>query len=244
MATFIRLSSAESELLRRNRDQVQSNRLQKVEADEQAATGQQLQATVAEQQTLEQPGGRRQLRFRRDQPAASRLLIVKADYYVISYGFTTGKDLDTRTILVDPLTQQPLGPVGWCKDETIAVNDVPIVRWGGDNTDTGFESVLFDRLAYEQQFPGAALPALSLNAFWYDIKGDSVTLSITGYLGGKMVLDEDQYLWTNPTATRVWDEFATFTSDAVQINISDCVDGDFIINLQIDYARGAIAWIP
>jgi hypothetical protein len=74
MATFIRLSSAESELLRRNRDQVQSNRLQKVEADEQAATGQQLQATVAEQQTLEQPGGRRQLRFRRDQPAASRLL--------------------------------------------------------------------------------------------------------------------------------------------------------------------------
>ena len=88
MATFIRVSSAEAELLRRNRDQVQANRLQKVEADEQAATGQQLQATADEQQTLEQPGGRRQSRFRRDQPAASlipsdfRTLLLLQDSFV------------------------------------------------------------------------------------------------------------------------------------------------------------------
>ena len=73
MATFIRVSQAESELLRRNREQVDSNRLQKVEADEQSTTGRELQATAAAQQEL--PGGRRQALRRRDEPAASRLLL-------------------------------------------------------------------------------------------------------------------------------------------------------------------------
>jgi len=242
MAISINVTVADAELLRRNRDQVQGNRLQKVEGDEQGKTAAGIKAQQATQP--EELAGWRRRRVRRDEPAASFITIVKADYYVISYGFITGEDLDTRTFLLNPITQQQLGPVGYCKDQEIAVNDVPIVRWGGDNTDTGFESVLFDRLAYEQQFPGAALPVLSLNAFWYDIKGDSVTLAITGYAGGEMVLESGQFLWTNPTATRVWDEFATFTSNAVQTNVSDCVDGDFIVNLQIDYARGVIAWTP
>ena len=246
MATFIKVSSSEEQLLRRNREEVQGNRLQKVEADQQAAAGRDIAASTAQQKLLQQPGGngRRGVRFKRDEPAAARVLIVKADYYVISYGFTNGQDLDTRTFLLNPLTQQQLGPVGWCKDEEIAVNGVPIVKWGDDNTGTGFESVLFDRLAYEEQFPNVAPPELLLNAFWFVEKGDSVKISVTGYLGGTMVLDEAAFLWTNPTATRVWDKFAIFTSKKVQTNINACVDGDFIVKLRIDYTRGAIAWIP
>jgi hypothetical protein len=71
MATFITVSQAESELLRRNRDQVAANRLQKVEGDEQATTGRAIRAAVVEQE--EQPGGRRRELRRRDEPAASRI---------------------------------------------------------------------------------------------------------------------------------------------------------------------------
>ena len=73
MATFITVSQAESELLRRNRDQVAANRLQKVEGDEQVVAGRELQATAAAQQEL--PGGQRRELRRRDEPAASRLLL-------------------------------------------------------------------------------------------------------------------------------------------------------------------------
>jgi len=244
MATFIKVSSSEEQLLRRNRDQVQGNRLQKVETDEQAATGKVITAAVGQQQVAALAGGRRQTRLRRDEPAASLIALVKADYYVIRYEFNTGQDLDTRTYLVNPLTLEQLGPVGWCKNSTISVNEVPVVTWGGDNTGTGVESVLLDRQAYEEQFPDADPPVLSLNAFWYSKKGSSVTLSITGFLGGAMVVDEQNFTWINPTAKRSWNKFATFTSQAVQTNVQQCINGDYIVKLKIDYARGNVTWIP
>jgi len=242
MATFINVTAADAELLRRNRDQVQGNRLQKVEGDEQGKTTAEIrQAQAAKPEDL---STRRLKRTRMDEPAASCINLVNADYYVISYGFTTGEDLDTRTYLVDPLTQQQLGPVGWCKDDVIAVNGMPIVTWSGDNEGKGYESVLFDRVAYDEQFPNASLPVLSLNAFWFDQKGDSVSLVVTGYKGGIMVLDEDLYLWTNPTAARTWSNFQTYNSQAVQTNESSCINGDYIVKLQINYKQGIVTWMP
>ena len=72
MATFIKVSSSEEQLLRRNREEVQGNRLQKVEADQQAAAGRDIAASTAQQKLLQQPGGngRRGVRFKRDEPAA------------------------------------------------------------------------------------------------------------------------------------------------------------------------------
>lgn len=73
MATFIKVSSSEEQLLRRNREEVQGNRLQKVEADEQAAASKDIAASTAQQNLLQQPGGngRRGVRFKRDEPAAA-----------------------------------------------------------------------------------------------------------------------------------------------------------------------------
>jgi hypothetical protein len=73
MATFIKVSSSEEQLLRRNREEVQGNRLQKVEADQQAAAGRDIAASTAQQKLLQQPGGngRRGVRFKRDEPAAA-----------------------------------------------------------------------------------------------------------------------------------------------------------------------------
>jgi hypothetical protein len=174
----------------------------------------------------------------KEQPAAKKKAIVKADYYVITYGFTSGRDLDTRTFLVNPNNSDLLGPVGWCKDSIISFNDQSIVVFGGDNTGTGVESVLFDRLAYEAAFGRGSRYILSLNAFWYNEKGSNVTITITGYKGGIMIPTD--YAWTNPTATKVWENFSTFTSNAVQTNEDDCIDGDFITYLGVNYNAGSV----
>lgn len=81
MATFIKVTQEGSELLRRNVEQTQANRLAKLEGDEQRKKEQ--QAREARQQALQQQGrnangdvqggGRRRGQFRRDEPAASFL---------------------------------------------------------------------------------------------------------------------------------------------------------------------------
>jgi hypothetical protein len=70
MATFINVTAADAELLRRNRDQVQGNRLQKVEGDEQGKTAAGIKAQQATQP--EELAGWRRRRAKLDQPAASR----------------------------------------------------------------------------------------------------------------------------------------------------------------------------
>ena len=72
MATFITVSEGDARLLRRNREQVQGNRLRKVEGDEQVATGKAIEALLGDQQAQEQPNGRLEKRSKRDEPAASR----------------------------------------------------------------------------------------------------------------------------------------------------------------------------
>ena len=248
MTTEINVTVGPPTLLQQNRQQVDANRWRSGEIDSQQRT--EAAARTARQQQLSQqgrtadgrlePGTAQSPQFRRQKPAAFRVTSVQADFYVISYQFLTGEDLDTRTYLVNPVTNEPLGPVGWCKEESVVVNDVPILIWSGDNTDTGYESVLFDRVAYESQFPNQSSPVLLLNAFWYDIKGDAVIVKATGYKGGEMVLDEDLYLWSNPTAEKTWADFQTFTSTSVTTNISECIDGDYISNLQINYNAGTI----
>lgn len=79
MATFIKVERKGSELLRRNQEQTQANRLAKVEGDEQRRT--ELQARDERQKALAAqgldaaasalPGGQRRVRFLRDEPAAS-----------------------------------------------------------------------------------------------------------------------------------------------------------------------------
>ena len=81
MATFIKVSVGGSELLRRNREQVQGNRLQKVEDDEQQRTGKEAvdrraaallaQGLGADGKPLD--GGKRRQGARREEPAAFRV---------------------------------------------------------------------------------------------------------------------------------------------------------------------------
>lgn len=178
--------------------------------------------------------------FRVNRPAATRVL-VKADYYVITYGFESpGRDLDTRTQLVFPETNELSEPVGWCKAANITYAGRRLVDWGEDNTGFGVESVLIDRKAYEEVLTGPI--RLKLSAFWFSVPNREVLITVTGYKGGTMIKVPDEYTWINPTAQKVWENFSSYTSTAVTTNIDDCINGDFIAYLTIYYLSGTISY--
>jgi hypothetical protein len=242
MATFVNVTVGSDDLLTRAKTQQQAARFAKVE--QQRLKNLKLEKNKQDQDQSQDGDERAQsigsISLRRD--LAASITTVKADYYVVSYAFATGLDLDTRTYLLDPVADALLGPVGWCKDESISVEERKIVDWGGDNTGTGVESVLFDRLAYEDVYGLGRKALLSLNAFWFNQKGGLVTVEVTGYKGGAMV--KTGFTWVNPTAKRKWVKFETYPTDAVQTQTGTCVDGDFISYLEIDYLNGRVRYLP
>jgi hypothetical protein len=64
---------------------------------------------------------------------------------------------------------------------------------------------------------------------------------VTGYKGGEMV--KTGFSWLNPTATKSWTDFANYPSTAVQTNLAQCIDGDYIVTLNIEYRRGTVSFV-
>jgi hypothetical protein len=96
----------------------------------------------------------------------------------MTYYFTSadGKDLDTRTQIISPITTNE---VGWCKSNGAA----PYLYWGGDNTGFGVESVYVDLT----QFSSSATVSVTAKAWWYNIRNSGdMTLEIVAYSGGTM----------------------------------------------------------
>jgi hypothetical protein len=145
-----------------------------------------------------------------------------ADYMVITYQFTDGADLDTRTriVSIDGTTyadQNGQGKyIGWNQYQrtpqsatyiengnvcSVAVK--PLAIWGNDNTGQGYESVMID---FTQLGAGQSEVVIDCRAFWYQTVGTNpVNLSFTLYKGGCMVkqgnLGSPAFTFTNPTAT-------------------------------------------
>jgi hypothetical protein len=118
-----------------------------------------------------------------------------ADYIVIEYTFLTGRDLDTRTRIALPA----IGSYsGWGFTDLVP----NLLEWGGDNTGTGTEASLLKVANFRSQYPSVEDITIDCRAQWYNIVGsDPVGLKVSMYIGGTMVKDEDNYNWTNPTAT-------------------------------------------
>lgn len=175
MATFIRVSDDESRLLRRNREQVDANRLQKVEDDERAAVGRDIQATTTQQQI----NGRRQQLARRIEPAAS--FPSSFNLVVVELQWQNGRDYDLNIGRDNEF-------VGWFFSEKpgSAVNDGTLwnqLFWLGDNTDEGpaSEFAVFDRT--RAPTPGSGFPggvfALELFSYSYgELSTQPLTVSI------------------------------------------------------------------
>jgi hypothetical protein len=131
-----------------------------------------------------------------------------ADFMVITYEFTDGTDLDTRTriVSIDGTTytdQNGQGKyIGWDQYKrtpqtatyiesgsvcTLPVK--PLAIWGSDNLLQGFESVMID---FTQLGAGQNEVVIDCRAFWYRIVGTNpVKLSFTLYKGGCMIKQGD-----------------------------------------------------
>ena len=133
-----------------------------------------------------------------------------ADFIMVTYQFTDGDDLDTRSRIVTPNIGQTTQPsmVGYGINTVFPGSGIPIIVWGGDNTGIGFESVLINMGAFRDQYPDSTSLVADFRCFWWGIIGtNDVIAACTLWKGGTPVKNGCMnafgvsYCWTNPTAT-------------------------------------------
>ena len=128
-----------------------------------------------------------------------------ADYMMLTYEFTDGQDLDTRTRIVTPdvgqITQSYY--VGYfCQNQWPSGSANPYLIWGGDNQGTGSESVLVNFVSFSAAYPTASSVLLDMRAYWFNQTGSNpVDVAATLWKGGIPIYNSSSYVWTNPTAT-------------------------------------------
>lgn len=139
-----------------------------------------------------------------------------ADYIMLTYEFTDGIDLDTKTRIVTPDIGQTTNEdfVGYPNGNlSYPLNSTPIITWGDDNRDTGFESVLINVKQLRLFAPTAQSFVLDARALWFVpgvIGSNDVNIAVTLWRnpsGGAPVkngcINENDglpYCWTNSTA--------------------------------------------
>ena len=161
-----------------------------------------------------------------------------ADYAVLTYKFSDATDLDTRTRIVEPNINMNnyLGfGAGSCfpTDTNWSVTNIPtaaVIDWSGDNTGTGYESILVDIQKLKALKPDMINFVVDLRAAWYNSAQPMGVLPVevkaTFYKGGTMLKSQPvtnplSYEYTNPTAT----SSLQVTSDSKVINTKYQDDG-------------------
>jgi hypothetical protein len=110
-----------------------------------------------------------------------------ADYIVLTYQFTNGEDLDTRTRIVSPNIGQTASAqyLGWNRQSQWPTSGTPILRWGGDNRGTGFESVVINIIRFKELYPSETVIVVDMRGWWYQALGTNpVNVAATMYKGG------------------------------------------------------------
>jgi hypothetical protein len=127
--------------------------------------------------------------------AEAGAFVFVADWLMITYEFTDGLDLDTRTKITSPAIGGDY--VGFGRAGT--QGDPTIMTWGGDNVGTGFESVLINMSTFQTAYPGQTM-IVDCRAYWYQTVGvNPVTIAATLWKGGTPT--QTGYIWTNADAT-------------------------------------------
>jgi hypothetical protein len=133
--------------------------------------------------------------------------VFDADYMVLTYQFTNGRDLDTRSRVAIPNIGQTTQSsyVGWSRLFQYPTAGTPIIRWSGDNTGTGYESVLINLIKFRQDYPNETNIVVDLRAFWFGTLGTNpVNVAATLYKGGT-ITGPSNYVFTNTTYTSKYD---------------------------------------
>jgi len=128
-----------------------------------------------------------------------------ADYIMITYEFTDGQDLDTRTRIVTPDVGQDTQNeyIGYGCQSRWPLTGTQYLTWSGDNTAQGFESVLINLSQFSIQNPSITQILMDMRGFWYVTVGTQpVKVAATLWKGGTPV--KVGYIWTNSTATSTY----------------------------------------
>lgn len=124
-----------------------------------------------------------------------------ANYIMVTYQFTDGRDLDTRTGIRVPNVGQTTATnyLGYGGRTIWPTSGTPYLTWGGDNTGTGFESVLIDVNEFKKSNPSATEITVDLRAHWFGTTGtNNVNVEATLWRGGNPV--KSGFIWANPSA--------------------------------------------
>lgn len=102
------------------------------------------------------------------------------------WGSDDGRDLDTKSYYVNsPINSLNYIAVGWSWNSS----HIPYLYWGGDNTDSGAECVMFNiesMIDLEDNMPD--IMKMNLCANWYgSLSRGHVTVECTAYKGGVIV---------------------------------------------------------
>lgn len=160
----------------------------------------------------------------------------QADYFVLTYTFSDGMDLDTRTSMLAPeLTEA----VGWGQYSTIGTPT--FIVWGGDNQGIGVESVLINIPNFLANYPGEEEITLDLRAMWYgDIGFNPVVINATSYAGGAMI--PSGFTWINPTATETFDDFSSVAKVITLFSQEELNPGQRVATMTINFVNGTITY--
>ena len=126
-----------------------------------------------------------------------------ADYIALTYQFTNGTDLDTRTRMVTPNIGQTSQStyIGYGRAAQWPVSGAALLKWGGDNMGTGYESILINLVKFRQDYPNESSIVVDLRSFWYGNKGTNpVNVAATLYKGGTMT-GPSNFVFNNTTYT-------------------------------------------
>lgn len=167
---------------------------------------------------------------------ASGVTFGDADYVVIRYLWTDGRDLDTDTRLTNA-TDNTINniAVGWSRESQVPVGsniDNCVLYWTGDNTSagtsTGQEENILINLKNLTGTYSEALPdmlKIQLQATWYaEVGHNIVKAQIVAYKGGTMSYDPsasgtDRYVFKNTGGQRVeLTDSAGNKTDSITIN--------------------------
>ena len=115
-------------------------------------------------------------------------------FVLITYTFTDGTDLDTRTRLYNPASGQTtvdqyLGYTGGTSQTVWPASGTPYLEWGGDNEGAGSEKVLLNVDQAKTAFAGKKYLVLELRGNWFDTKGfNPINIQADMYVGGSRTI--------------------------------------------------------
>ena len=139
-----------------------------------------------------------------------------ADYLIITYAFSDGRDLDTRTQIYSPIISNT---VGWCKSDSAS----PYLFWGGDNTGTGLESCYIDLTQFLQN----DIVLFSTRALWFAARvSGNVNLQIKAYQGG--TISKIGFGFINVGGENTASLSLPYN---VTLRTNTCVDGELLANI-------------